>query len=86
MRIELSPKALRQLKKLSRDVKLMRKIADALDGIAECPYDGKALDGQFAGTYSYRVGNWRILYEIYKGQLLIIVISIGDRKEVYRSN
>jgi mRNA interferase RelE/StbE len=35
-------------------------------------------------TYRFRSGSYRILYEIDQGRLLVLVIDIGDRKEVYR--
>ncbi|MGH7870262.1 MAG: type II toxin-antitoxin system RelE family toxin [Candidatus Dormibacteraceae bacterium] len=31
-----------------------------------------------------RVGDWRILYEIYEDQVVILVVQIGHRREVYR--
>ncbi|MDP8228410.1 MAG: type II toxin-antitoxin system RelE/ParE family toxin [Candidatus Electryoneaceae bacterium] len=66
MEIELSPKALRQWKKLQRDNELFTRIDEALDRIASNPKIGKMLGGEFKGIRSYRVGSWRVLYEVYR--------------------
>ncbi len=84
MEIELSPKASRQLKKLKDNDKLLMKISDALDVISGKPYESKALQGHKPKLYSYRVDDWRILYEIHKNKLLVLVVKIAQRKEVYR--
>ncbi|MFZ2451389.1 MAG: type II toxin-antitoxin system RelE/ParE family toxin [Methylovulum miyakonense] len=45
---------------------------------------GKALQGQLAGYWRYRVGDYRIICQIKDGELLILVIEIGHRKDIYR--
>jgi mRNA interferase RelE/StbE len=35
-------------------------------------------------TYRIRVGNYRVLYEVYDNELVIIVVTVGDRKDIYR--
>jgi len=84
VRLELSPHAQRDLNKLKHNRKLAVRIAEALDYIAGNPHCGKELEGQFVGVFTHRVGDWRILYEVYKGQLRILVIRIAHRREVYR--
>lgn len=44
---------------------------------------GKALTGQFKGSWRYRVGNYRILAEIHDDELIILVIDIGHRSTAY---
>jgi len=44
---------------------------------------GKALTGKFSGLYRYRMGDYRIIYEIIKQELCIYVVHIGHRKDVY---
>ena len=44
---------------------------------------GKALTGQFEGSWRYRVGDYRILAEIHDDELIILVIDIGHRSTVY---
>ena len=48
------------------------------------PYLGKPLKGEFQGIYSLKVWPFRILYEIYKKQLIIHIIKISHRQNVYK--
>ena len=48
------------------------------------PYQGKALRGEFTGKYSYRLGSYRIIYKLRKGELLVIIIDIGHRRDIYK--
>ena len=84
MRIELASAAQRQLKKIRRNVKLASRLKQALLRIGADPYVGKALEGEFEGICSIRVGEWRILYEIHKQELVVLVLEIVDRKDAYR--
>jgi mRNA interferase RelE/StbE len=46
---------------------------------------GKALTGAIFGSYwRYRVGDYRLICDIQDGELCVLVIEIGNRKEVYR--
>ncbi len=45
---------------------------------------GKALTGNLAGLWRYRVGDYRILCHIDDSYLVILVLDIGHRKEIYR--
>lgn len=61
--------------------KVLEQIGKAL---AKDPYLGKALSGEFKGLYRWRTGQFRVIYEIQKNVLLILVLKIGHRKDVYR--
>jgi len=84
MEIEFTSKALRQRRSIKRNFLLFERIETALDAIAENPYEGKLLGGEWEGVRSYRVGDWRILYKVFEKRLLVLVLSIADRKEAYR--
>jgi len=84
MRIELTSAAQRQLKKLRRNLNLTLRLKQALMRIGTDAYIGKALDGEFTGIRAFRVGEFRILYEIHEHELVVLVLEIADRKEVYR--
>lgn len=45
---------------------------------------GKALKGEFQGYWRYRWGDYRVIYKISEREILIIVLRINHRKEVYR--
>jgi mRNA interferase RelE/StbE len=75
--------AKKQVDKLDKSVKV--RIRKALDRIAETPYIGKPLRGNLADYWSYRVGNWRVIYEVCDEIVTVIVIGVGHRREVYRA-
>ena len=60
------------------------RIFAALFDLRKDPYSGKKLEGKFCECYSLRVGSYRIIYEIHKTQLNILVIRIGPRQGVYK--
>lgn len=64
---------------------LLHKIATALKKITQNPFMGKALKGEFQGLHSYRMGTHRIIYQIHAREILVIVLKIGHRREVYRA-
>ena len=84
MEIELTSKAERQWIRLRKNPVVFSKIELALDEITDNPLIGKLLSGKFAGIRSFRVGDWRILYRVELHRLIIFIISIANRKEVYR--
>ena len=65
-------------------VKKKRQIRDAIQRIAEDPSVGKSLTNRLSGLCSYRSGNYRIIYKILHQQILIIVLAIGHRKDIYK--
>lgn len=84
--IEYSDTALKKLEKLDR--KSARAIADYMDErIAPCdnPRDfGKALAGSLKGRWRFRVGDYRVICSIKDDRLVVLVIDVGHRREVYR--
>jgi mRNA interferase RelE/StbE len=45
---------------------------------------GEALHGELAGLWKYRVGDYRLLCRIEDARLVVLVVRIGNRREVYR--
>ncbi len=66
------------------DRKLGEQIAKAIDRIALNPNLGEFLKGDWKGYRKYRTGNYRIIYRTEHSKLLIYIITIDDRKDVYR--
>ena len=60
------------------------RLIEAIDRLAESPHAGGVLKGEFAGLRRLRIANYRIIYEVITGELVVLVIRIGHRKEVYR--
>jgi mRNA interferase RelE/StbE len=48
------------------------------------PYLGKKLVGNLSPYYRYRVGNYRVLYEIIENKILIVIVKIKHRKNIYK--
>ncbi|MBI5004162.1 type II toxin-antitoxin system RelE/ParE family toxin [Candidatus Kaiserbacteria bacterium] len=64
--------------------KYQDKAARIIDSLAHDPSQGKKLQGELDGQYSVRAWPFRIVYEIRKKQLYIIVLSVKHRKDAYR--
>jgi mRNA interferase RelE/StbE len=71
------------LKKL--DKALVKKILARIETyLAKDPKElGKPLKGEFQGYWRYRWGDYRVIYRISEKEILIIVLRISHRKEVY---
>jgi mRNA interferase RelE/StbE len=54
-----------------------------LEDILQDPFSGKKLEGELKNCYSSRAWPYRIIYEIRKKELVIVVIKIGHRQGVY---
>jgi mRNA interferase RelE/StbE len=74
------------LKKLDKhSLSFIKKwIDDNLVGCRNPRRSGKALTGVHSGKWSYRVADYRIIAKIYDGRLIILVVTIGHRKNVYK--
>jgi mRNA interferase RelE/StbE len=82
-RIDVAPVALRALAKLAPPDQ--RRIRRAIDGLESDPRPPGAvlLVGASSRRWRLRVGDYRVLYEIRDDVLVVLVIRIGHRREVY---
>ena len=78
-------RALKELKKLGRQAQ--REILKYLDERIATEEDprrfGKALRGELAGLWRYRVGDYRMICSLKEGQMLVLVLRVGHRRDVY---
>jgi mRNA interferase RelE/StbE len=85
--IVFDPEALKDLKKLDRPIQ-QRLIGFLKQRVAtlDNPRDiGEALAGAKLGSYwKYRVGDWRIICAIEDERIVVRVLRIGNRREIYR--
>ena len=85
--IEFDPDALKDLRKIDKPIQIrligfLRSRVAALDDPRSI---GEALSGQRLGSYwKYRVGDWRIICDIQDGRIVVRVLRIGNRRDVYR--
>jgi len=80
-KILLSPKARNFLEKLDKQDK--ERIKNKLKDLANNPELGKPLTGRLAGLWSLRAGDYRALYQIRHNELLVLILKIGHRKDIY---
>jgi mRNA interferase RelE/StbE len=80
--VTLSPAAARQLRKFDPEVR--RRIQAAIELLAENPRPPAAtrLVGG-GGEWRVRTGDYRVIYEIHDGELLILILRMAHRREVY---
>jgi len=64
--------------------KKLRQIKDAIERIAENPEIGKHLTHELKGLLSYRSGDYRIIYRVFHKEVLIMILTVGHRKDVYK--
>jgi mRNA-degrading endonuclease RelE of RelBE toxin-antitoxin system len=79
----IEARAKKELAKLP--VKDRGRIDKTLRNLTTDPFSGKKLVGQLAGKYSIRVWPYRIVYEIFKKELVVLVIHVGQRQGIYQS-
>lgn len=83
-RIELTRDALRALAKLDKPVR--RRVQGAIDRLADDPHPAGMIALRGApGAFRIRVGDYRVIYVLHDDLLLVVVIDIGNRRDVYRN-
>lgn len=80
-RVLYTKEAAARIRKLDKTVK--ERVRKEIERLAVHPELGKKLTGLLSGRWSYRVGDWRILYKVYKGDLVVLILTVGHRREVY---
>lgn len=84
MRIEYTETARKQLRKLDRT--MQKRILDYMEEVAllENPRSrGKALVENMRGLWRYHIGDYRVICEIQESRIIISVLKIGHRKNIY---
>ena len=81
--VQVAPAALRQLRKLPPDAR--RRIQAAIELLADTPRPpgAKKLSGN-SGDWRVRTGDYRITYEIQDAQLIVLVVALGHRRDIYQ--
>lgn len=60
------------------------RIVAAIDRLANNPLLGKALKGDLRGLRRLRVGEYRVMYEVQEDVLVVLVVRVARRMDVYR--
>ena len=82
-RVEFTPRAARDFKSLDGSVR--GRIKQRIDSLADNPYPSgiRKIEGE-EELYRLRVGDYRILYQVKGKALLVLIVRIGHRGDVYR--
>lgn len=86
-RVELADSAAKQLRKLDPQIaaRLLTFLRDRVAPLDDPRSIGEALRGKEPGDFwKYRFGDWRIIADIEDRVMLITVIRLGNRREIYR--
>ena len=84
-RVEFSKAALKQLKKLDRTTAafILGWVRKNLEGCENPCIHGKELTANRSGEWRYRVGDYRLIAEINDGEVIMLVLRVGHRCDVY---
>ena len=84
-RVVFTENAKKDLKKLDRHTAalILGWIRKNLEGCGDPRIHGKGLTANRSGEWSYRVGDYRIIATIEDSRLVILVVTVGHRREIY---
>ena len=84
-RVKFTARARKEIQKLDKKTSLLLLgwIRKHLEGCENPRFYGKLLQGNLKNAWRYRVGGYRILAEIKDQEILILVLSVGHRKDIY---
>lgn len=85
--VEFDPDAVKDLKKLDPQVqaRILGFLRERLSPLDDPRAIGEALAGSALGNYwKYRVGDWRIICDLQDRRIVVRVLRVGNRREVYR--
>jgi mRNA interferase RelE/StbE len=81
--IQFKPLALRQLEELPREIQ--RRLAVKIEALRDDPFPaGSKKMAAVADAWRIRAGDYRVFYQVHRGILLVLVLTVGHRKDVYR--
>lgn len=72
-------KSLHRIARPDRD-----RLVEAIDRLRTTPHAGGVLKGEFSGLRRLRVGKYRIIYEVIERELIVLVVRVSHRRDVYR--
>lgn len=84
-KVKYTPRALKQLQKLDKQTSGLI-IAWIEKNLVDCEYPrqyGKSLKGSHSGQWRYRVGDYRLIVEIEDDEIIILILNVGHRRDIY---
>lgn len=85
-RVEFTQRAMKDLKKLDRHTAalIIGWVRKNLEGCEDPRLHGKELTANRSGEWRYRVGDYRLLAQIDDSKVVILVVSVGHRRDIYQ--
>ena len=80
--VRIKGSAAKELTRLPRDAR--ERLIEAIDGLGEQPLAGALLKGGLRGLRRLRVGSYRVVYEVLDDELVVLVVRVAHRRELYR--
>lgn len=85
IQIDFSEKAVKQIKKLDKEVqKQIKKWKEEMQSLESPNQKGKALKGNLKGLWRYRINDYRLICLNDDKKLTILCLEVGHRKEIYK--
>jgi mRNA interferase RelE/StbE len=80
--VTIKGSALKEIERLSAGDR--QRVVAAIDGLRQNPRAGTQLKGEHTGLRRIRVGSFRIIYEVKDQALVVLVLRVGHRRDLYR--
>ena len=86
-KLQTTPKFEKSFRKLDRYTQRIIKnwIDKNLDGCEDPRRHGKGLTANRSGEWRYRIGDYRLLCDIRDSEIIIVMLDVGHRREIYNS-
>lgn len=85
-KIEFSQEAIKQLNRLDKPVRerIFNWLIDRLDNCNNPRHFGEPLSANLSGLWRYRIGDYRVICQIDDTKIIVIVLNIGHRRDIYK--
>lgn len=84
--VEISAFAQKQLGKLDKPVaeRILDWLNDRIEGCKNPRHFGESLKGELSGLWRYRIGDFRVICDVQEKRLVVLALSVGHRRDIYR--
>jgi len=84
-KIEFDPAAIKELEKLDKPVekRILKFLRDRVANLEDPRQIGGSLQGTRSGLWKYRVADYRVICSLEHDRLVVLVLQVGHRREVY---
>jgi mRNA interferase RelE/StbE len=85
-KVEFDPAAIKELEKLDKTIerRIVKFLRDRVANLEDPRQIGGSLQGSRSGLWKYRVGDYRVICSLEHDRLVVLVLQVGHRREVYK--